>query len=229
VRRRLAFFCAATALLVAPFAAKAQNDDRVCGGVSFSSASPLLVGRIKPDAKRVFFRKDGDKKNACPSAAPQCQEKAFLVPGDLVLLGARRGDFVCVEYDKGKTDRGGWLPASAIEPAPLETGPDAWIGHWKRLEADITIAKAKAGLQAEGDATFGALDPERVKRGGVNLGSFSGPLTLQDGQGKVVDDDAVSGCYLRMVRAGDFLFVRDNMQCGGFNVTFSGTYRKGGK
>ena len=205
-------------------AAQAHAEDRFCDGVGF--ADGLAIGRIKADAGSVHFRKNGDKKNACPSAAPACQDKAYLVPGDLVALGAKKGEFVCVDYDIGKGDRAGWLPSSAIEPAPLAAEPKQWLGAWKRIEADITIEEGKDGLKAQGDATFGALDPDRVKRGAVNLGNFAGPLTLKDGQATVVDGDAVSGCNLRMARAGDFLFVRDNGNCGGFNVSFSGLYRR---
>jgi hypothetical protein len=142
------------------------------------------------------------------------------------VLGARSGDFVCVDYDNGKGDRGGWLPSAAIEPAPLDKDPAKWVGDWKRVEADITIAQAKDGLKASGEATFGSLDPERVKRGAVNLGSFSGPLAVKDGHGRIVDDDPISGCNLKLARSGDDLFVRDNNACGGMNVSFSGLYKK---
>jgi hypothetical protein len=224
--RRLAFFGPATALFAVPLVAQAQIDGRFCSGVGFSDTTDLVIGRIKADAGKVFFRKNGDRKNACPSAAPQCQDKAFLVAGDLVALGAKRGEFVCVDYDNGKGDRGGWLPSSAIEPAPLDNDPAMWLGAWKRVEADIAIEPAKDGLKASGEATYGSLDPERVKRGAVNLGSFSGPLVLKNGQGKIVDDDSVSGCNIKLARSGDFLFVRDNNVCGGMNVSFSGLYRK---
>lgn len=223
--RRLALI-GATALCVLPLAASAQNSESFCSGVSFSDTPDLAIGRIKADAGKTYFRKNGDRKNACPSAAPQCQDKAFLVPGDLVVLGAKHGDFVCVDYDNGKGSRGGWLPSSALEPAPLHSDPAAWVGAWKRVEADITIEQAKDGLKASGEATYGSLDPERVKRGAVNLGSFSGPLALKNGQGRIVDDDFVSGCNIKLARAGEFLFVRDNNVCGGMNVSFSGLYKK---
>ncbi|MGO8740307.1 hypothetical protein [Rhodoblastus sp.] len=226
--RRLALF-GAMALFAFPVAAQAQNGENFCSGVAFADTPDLVIGRIKADAPKTYFRKNGDRKNACPSAAPQCQDKAFLVPGDLVVLGARQGDFVCAEYDNGKGSRGGWLPVSALGPAPLENDPAAWLGAWKRVEADITIEQAKDGLKASGEATYGSRNPERVKRGAVNFGSFSGPLALKDGQGRIVDDDPVSGCNLKLARADDFLFVRDNMQCGGMNVIFSGVYRRGGE
>ncbi len=87
--RRLAFVGA-----VALFSSRrpAQSDDRFCSGVGFADTPDLVIGRIKPDAGKMYFRKNGDRKNACPSAAPHCQGKAFLVPGDLVVLGDKRGD-----------------------------------------------------------------------------------------------------------------------------------------
>jgi hypothetical protein len=206
-----------------PVAARAQ--DRLCNGVSF--ADGLTIGRIKADAGKVFFRKNGDKKNACPSPDAACQDTAYLVAGDLVALGAKRGAFICADYDKGDGDRAGWLPAEAIEPAPLAADPAQWRGDWKRVEADISIAQVKDGFVARGEATFGARDPERVKRGAVHTGEFSGALIFKDGQATLVDSRDVSGCALRLARSGDLLFVRDNMNCGGMNVSFSGVYRRG--
>jgi hypothetical protein len=212
--------------VLAPLAAEAQ--DRVCAGVSF--ADGLTLGRIKPDAAKVFFRKNGDKKNgmknSCPSSEAACQDTASLAPGDLVALGAKRGAFVCVDFDQGEGARTGWLPAETIEPAPLATDPAQWLGDWKRVEADISIAQAKDGFLARGEATFGALDPEKVKRGAVRTGAFAGPLIFKDGQATLVDASAVSACALRLARSGDFLFVRDNRNCGGLNVSFSGVYRR---
>jgi hypothetical protein len=43
-------------------------------------------------------------------------------------------------------------------------------GSWSRIEADITVKAGKAGvLRIEGDATFGAKDPGRVRRRAVKL------------------------------------------------------------
>jgi hypothetical protein len=234
--RRLAFVLGVAFSLIggASFAAAPSSEDRFCSGASFSDTPALNVGRIKADAGKVNFRKNGDAANACPSTAADCQEKAYLVPGDLVVLGVTKGDFVCVDYQTAKGSRGGWLPASAIEPAPAVTDPASWTGKWKRIEADISIENAGGGLKAEGNATFGALDPGRVKRGAVNLGEFSGPLRVMGGEASFTDKDADpkepdASCRLRMVRVGEVLFVQDNMQCGGLNVSFSGLYRRAGK
>jgi hypothetical protein len=234
--RRLAFVLGAAFSLIggACFAAGAASEDRFCSGASFSDTPALNVGRIKTDAGKVNFRKNGDAANACPSTAAVCQENAYLVPGDLVVLGVTKGDFVCVDYETAKGSRGGWLPAAAIEPAPAVTDPASWTGKWKRVEGDISIETASGGLKAVGNATFGALDPGRVKRGAVNLGEFAGPLRFKDGQATFADKDADpkepdASCRLRMARAGEVLFVQDNMQCGGLNVSFSGLYRRAGK
>lgn len=225
--RRLTILLGAAMALTA----QARADDRFCSGVGFADTPALVVGRIKPETAKVHFVRNGGAKNVCPSTAPACQDKAFLVPGDLVVLGVKRGDFICVDYDNGKGDRGGWLPALAIEPAPLVADPAGWAGKWSRVEAEIRIDETDGGLQAQGSATFGALDPARVKRGAVNSGEFSGALALKDGQAGFTDKEADpknpdASCRLRFARAGDALFVRDNMQCGGMNVSFSGFYQR---
>jgi hypothetical protein len=214
-------------------ASGACADERFCAGVGYDDAAAVMTGKVKADAGKVHFLKNGAADNACPSLAPDCQQKPYIVPGDLVVLGAKFGDYVCADYDGGRGDLGGWLPAAAIEPAPAETDPAAWIGDWKRVEAKIKIRKGDEGLTAEGDATFGALDPSRVKRGAVNVGEFSAPLLIKDGNASLIDKDADPkdsfACRLRFARSGSFLFVRDNMQCGGFNVSFSGLYRRAAK
>jgi hypothetical protein len=225
-------FCAALAL----FGANAHAENRFCAGAGFSDTPVLMIGKVKSTETRVKFARNGDEKNpSCPSAAAECQDRAFLVPGDLVVMGGKLGEFICADYNSAKGDRGGWLPAAALEPANVSTNPADWSGDWTRVEAEIKIKNSGGSLRAEGNATFGALDPSRVKRGAVNLGDFSGPLVLQGGQATFSDKDIDPkkpddfGCRLRMARAGDLLFVQDNMQCGGMNVSFSGLYRRAGK
>jgi hypothetical protein len=226
-----------TALLLAGLALSgataARADQRLCAGVGLDEAPVPRLGRIKADAGKVFFLTNGSAQNSCPSAAPECLEKAYVVAGDLVVLGLSHGDYVCADYDGGKGDRGGWLPSAAIEPAPMQSDPAAWLGKWKRIEAEIRIEKKSDGLKAEGDATFGALDPARVHRGGVNVGDFSGALVVKDGLATIADQDADPkdsfGCKVWLARSGIFLYVRDNGQCGGFNVSFSGLYRRTAK
>jgi hypothetical protein len=215
-------FGAALALVSAPALAADAN----CFGAEFADGPRLEIARIKPGAARVNFIRNGD---ACPSDAAACRDKAFLAPGDLVVRGRKSGGFVCADFLTGKNARSGWLPEAALEPAPLATKPQDWRGDWKRVEAGINITlDAKGNLNAKGEATFGALDPARVKRGAVNMGDFTGALELAEGHAtfanKNVADDY--SCLVRMARAGAFLFVQDNRQCGGNNVSFTGLYRR---
>jgi hypothetical protein len=229
--RRLLFSFAALAF----FGAAAQADDRFCAGANFSDGPTLRIGQIAADAPHVDFVRNGDVDLRCPSVEPGCRDKAFLVARDLVVIGRRLDEFVCADYWTAKSARSGWLPAIALSPAKVSVNPADWSGDWKRVEAEIKIKNAGGKLQAEGSATYGALDPDRVKRGAVNLGEFSGPLVLSDGQGTFTDKDIYPNkpdsfsCRVRLARAGDSLFVQDNGQCGGANVSFTGLYRRAGK
>ena len=215
-------FGAALALSAAP-AAAAEDD---CFGAEFTDGPRLEIARVKPGAPRVNFIRNGA---ACPSDSATCRDKSFVVPGDLVVRGRTKNSFVCADYLSGKNARSGWLPEAALEPAPLTAATQDWRGDWKRDEASIKITlDAKGGLNAKGEATFGALDPARVKRGAVNMGEFDGALKLAEGQATFADKDVSDefSCRVRMARAGAFLFVQDNRQCGGMNVSFTGLYRR---
>lgn len=206
------------------FVSPAQAAPATCDGVGFGEF--LRFARVKLEAAPLHFVKSGDKVKTCPSDAPACMEKAFLIAGDLVALGAQVKNFTCVDYANAKGDRAGFLPTSGLAAEPAIVDPAQWTGSWRRVEAEINIEAGKNGLTGHGEATFGALDPDRVKRGAVNSGSFSGPLKLEGFEGKIVDSDDVSGCNLKLARVGEALIVRDNGFCGGFNVSFSGYYTR---
>jgi hypothetical protein len=230
--RWMFLFAAAEAFVLA---SSALADDRFCAGAQISDGPTLRIGQIAADAPHVDFVRNGDIDLRCPSVEPGCRDKAFLVARDLVVIGRRLDEFVCADYWTAKSARSGWLPAIALSPAKVSVNPADWSGDWKRVEAEIKIKNAGGVLKAEGSATYGALDPSRVKRGAVNLGEFSGPLVLANGQGTFTDKDVDPkmpdsfACRIRMARAEDALFVQDNGQCGGMNVSFTGLYRRAGK
>ena len=111
------------------------------------------------------------------------------------------------------------------------------------MNRTIHIAAAPDALiTVDGEATFGAHDPERVQRGAVNTGVFSVAVAAAVGQvaflvgndGKPLAYDAQRAkdqvlCGLRLWRSGPYLVVADNLQCGGNGVTFTGVYRRAGK
>jgi hypothetical protein len=202
---------------------------------------PIALGRVKTQFPRVNFLKTSILKAGCPNMSAACQDKPYLVPGDEVVVIGTKGDFVCASYasKRGRiTD--GWLPRSAIsivQDQP-DVGTKDWIGRWQSgSEQTIGIKQAdKAGVLAiEGNATWGASDPERVKRGAVNIGSLEGEAkaegaTISFGIGEngtlPFDQADEADCKVQMQRLGPYLLVKDNNMCGGMNVSFTSVYQR---
>jgi hypothetical protein len=218
-------------------ACPANADDGLCRALPEISANPnLTVGHIPSGAAQVHFVKDGLMEPGCPNQTPACTDKAYLVPGDRVILSARADAFVCATYLNARGGvRTGWLPANAVaydEAKPLALSD--WLGKWSMVEAEITMKAGKTGaLLIEGNATWGAQDPARVKRGGVNVGMIAGEVTpagerlsfaMGDSATLPVDKGGEFDCKVWMRRLGPWLIVDDNGNCGGHNVTFRGIY-----
>jgi hypothetical protein len=227
----------AAAVILAASAVHAE--DAPCGNFpDLSADEAMTLGHVATAADRVHFIKDAVAQPGCPNQKPACLERAYLVPGNPVIVTTRRDAFVCATYINAKgVETAGWLPAVAVaddKAAPVATAD--WIGKWSRAEADITVKAGKAGaLEIEGDATFGARDPARVKRGGVNVGEIAADvmpagdrLSFAMGEDATlpVDKGDEFTCKVWMRRVGPWLIVNDNHHCGGFNVTFSGFYTR---
>jgi hypothetical protein len=228
---------AAAAAIIA--ACPARGEDALCRGIPELSTDPILtLGHITSGTANVHFVKDAETQPGCPSRAPACSERAYLVPGDRVIISGGRDAFICATYISAKGgDRSGWLPSDAVASdgaAPVALAD--WLGKWSRVEAGITVKAGKAGaLQIEGDATFGAKDPGRVKRGAVNEGNIAGDVTpagdrISFAMGAdstlPVDKGGEFDCKVWMRRVGPWLIVDDNKNCGGFRVTFRGFYTR---
>jgi hypothetical protein len=218
----------------------ARGEDALCGSIPELSANPALaLGHIASGAEHIHFVKDVAAQPGCPSRAPACAERAYLVPGDRVIISARRDAFICATYVNARGgDRSGWLPADAVADDNAMPAPEVdWIGKWSRVEADITVKAGKAGaLRIAGTATFGAKDPDRVRRGALNTGEIDADVTPASGDRLSfavgvdatlpVDKGDEFACKVWMRRIGPWLIVNDNNNCGGFRVTFSGFYTR---
>jgi hypothetical protein len=217
----------------------------------FHGAEPALR-QVGPGNGRVHFVLNGSDHAGCPGAAPACAGHAFLVPGDAVVVTGTKGDYACATYAgpaPAVAITSGWLPRAALVAPSATIAADAdslggWLGDWQSgPEQEIKITKAAGDrLALNGDATFGARDPDRVKRGAVNIGDFSATVALAGGYlaflvgdgGKPLPFDAKRAkdemlCGLRLWRTGPYMVVADNLQCGGNNVTFTGVYRRTGR
>jgi hypothetical protein len=217
-------------VLVATFiiaAWPAHAEDAFCAGVPKISTDPnLTLGHISSKATRVHFVKDGSTQPGCPDHPPACTDKAYLVHGDRLILSTRRDAFICATYVNTKrAARIGWLPVDALayDMAKPIASTD-WLGKWSYDEADITVKAGKTGtLLIEGAATYGARNPDRVKRGAVNTGAIEGEATPT---GDRLNFTMEFGCKVWMRRLGPWLVVDDDDNCGGINVTFRGIYTR---
>lgn len=202
---------------------------------------PIALGRVNNQSPRVHFLETSILQSGCPSQDAACRSKAYLVPGDEVVIIGTKGDFICASYVSRKgqvTDA--WLPRSAIttvQDLPRVEMKD-WVGRWQSgPEQTIEIAQgAKPGsVTIKGDATWGASDPGRVKRGAVNIGTLEAETktegaVLSFGMGEdgtlSFEEADEADCKVRMQRLGPYLLVKDNRMCGGANVTFTAVYRR---
>jgi hypothetical protein len=202
-----------------------------------SESNTALARVVSEDAKLYFV--SGPRKQApqCPSAATACRMKAYLVPGDEILINVT-DDPACARFkSQSLVETIGYLPRAALELVPSEQASiEKWDGTWRRdSEAEIVLKSGGDEVTVSGNATWGGSDPERVKRGAVHVGELEGTGRPR---GRVLavgyDPDrsafppdggaAEDGCAAKLELYGRYLIVGDNGRCGGVNVSFSGVY-----
>jgi hypothetical protein len=187
------------------------------------------VGFVSPSTERL---------PECPSATPACRLTSYLVPGDRVLVGSSVDGYRCAIFRSADGhETSGFLASAALvdQPTASPALPD-WPGRWVRDdEASITIKVEGAALVVRGEATWGAGDPERVKRGAVNTGDIDAAamprgnlITIGSDYDGTDPPDASKhdDCRARLRLFGPYLAVEDNTGCGGMNVTFTGVYSR---
>jgi hypothetical protein len=197
----------------------------------------LAIARVLPNAGRVQFR----NTPTCGDKAPGCLRRGYVVPGNELISVVRAGSRLCAVFvAPSGAEYWGWLPVTALAVTTPGVNLADWAGRWMRPEASIAIVTTRGGaLSIKGDATFGASDPDRVRRGAVNMGEIAAVVipknnaldfAMQDdgGTGKTVPWSLAGeyDCAVRMQRIGRWLAVDDNNRCGGLNVTFRGIYRR---
>jgi hypothetical protein len=212
-----------------------RAEDAVCRefkGYNFPELSTnlaLVIGHVTSAADRVHFVKEAAEQHGCPSRAPACTERAYLVPGDRVIISARRGAFICATYIDAKGGaRLGWLLADAValdktEPVTLAD----WLGEWHHKdgadEGDITVKAGKAGaLRIVGTTTYGGNDPGRAERGDIITAAIESEVTPAGDRLSFVAND----CKMWMQRLGAWLVANDDGKCGGDGATFRGVYTR---
>jgi len=178
----------------------------------------LRLGQVV-GAGTVAFLRDGPD---CPGSAAACRTKFAARPGQTVLLGGSRGDYVCAfESHSGST---GWLPQQRIAARPFDPAPPlaAWTGTWRLYDNSIVIKRTGDSVEADGEAYWPGKNIMPA-----NEGEFSG--TAKPSGNRLHFGDESQGCTVDLALAGPFLVAADNRGCGGHNVSFTGIYSRRGR
>ena len=240
-------FAAATGLVAVFWSLSALAEGQPCYGVpalADSEVAPQLA-LVTPKGRTHFVK--GSEQAGCPGAGAACAMGAFVVGGDAVITSITSGEYACATFTgpaPKAVSTSGFLPRTQLG-APLSqpsvNTAAAWAGAWHSGdEQTITIKpKGDGHIAIAGEATWGMHDPERVKRGGVNVGEIEAELSIADGVAAfAIDNDGSTKpidlkpadnsdvCRVKLWRLGPYLVAADNMRCGGMNVTFTGVYRK---
>jgi hypothetical protein len=223
----------------------AHAESPFCIGIPFISTNNLTEGHISSKATRVHFVKDGHT-TGCPDQTPACADKAYLVPGDRLIVSKRHDAFICAIYLNTKRNPHiGWLPADAVaydmaKAIALADWVGKWSWKWPYGEADIDIgveAEKPGTLVIAGGASyrgFEALMEAKVTPTGDRL-SFA---MADDGTTLPFEKGTEDDCKVEMQRLGPWLIVNDAGFCGrlhadgagsifGANhITFGGVYTR---
>lgn len=218
---------AAAILFGGPAMAYDANDPANCNGAEWDQANPLLVAKVSTGPRVSFIKSpydDGFTASSCPAATAACERKAYLVAGDLVLAGRKRGPFTCVSYQSPLAKKqiwvNGWLPSAALTPVLPMPNPEIsdWVGTWYHPGGPIEIRKAKGGkLHVEGGMTVPTAKD-------FHNGDFAGDVMPKGDTIAFVDQ--YGECRVRLQRIGPWLLAVDNSGCGGAGVSFTGLYRR---
>ena len=211
-------------LIVIAAGASAQPEETCVSYDPRYEEAPLMQVKAGVAQGKVHFQRRAEPCPPNPESCPSLQ-KAYLVPGDVVLAGSVVHGFRCAYYGTAKGDiAAGFLPANLLEPARNDGDLDSAFlsGTWTMLgQNPITFTAAgEKAVQATGMASW------QGRPGVVHSGSFSARARLQ-GDSAEFRDSAVGGtCEIKIRRRGPYLLVSDNNQCGGMNVRFQGIYVK---
>lgn len=214
-------------LVLLALSANAQiegNPDNWCREGFFTrDSSDFSIGIVKgAKGSRTYFR--NDNSDNCPESS-ECQSKAYLVPGDRVVINRTRGSFACAWYAPSKgAPTVGWIDLNSLDrrTMPIVAGVSPWLGEWKYALNTINFTNNKlAGyLNLTGNAYWKGVGDN------IHIGELDGRYQPKNGVIEYSDGAGEYDCRASLRLVGEFLIVADNMNCGGVNVSFSGVYIK---
>lgn len=165
-----------------------------------------------------------DDKEGCPEG-DSCRKKAYVIRSDEVVIGKQFDNFVCAFFQsKTGVQTVGWLKASDVSMVEIHTPDfDQWVGEWKNGDNEIRISTThKNGeLKIEGNAVWVG----NIETGNVHIGELNNRSKPNDNYMKISGVDEYD-CQVEFQLVADYLIAKDNLKCGGINVSFSGVYTK---
>ena len=198
------------------------NPDNWCRNGFFPAEEAIGVARVSANAK---VRLVNDFYADCPGKASHCLGKAYVVPGDTVLMGHTYGDYICTFFPNRVGGSAGWIETKNLARVPTQSvAPlDAWAGTWRNGDDRIRISVTGRTLTAEGEAFWPAEYPDpKLVPGGPHDGQMGGTAQPNGNVAKFEQD----GCQVKLRLIGAYLAATDNRECGGLNVRFDGIYRR---
>lgn len=207
---------AAVCSLLAVLSANVASAEPQCEVGQFISANVAFQKGVVTgqEGERVYLHNGGD---GCPSEAV-CRRKAYVVVGDTVLINGTSADWACAAFVGAKGAVTGWIPKHQLALATIDRNPSlsAWMGKWRKNRNSLTIkAESDGKISVDGFALWGSGPAP-------NVGEVQG-TTIPVGTGATVKDGP---CRVTLTLADNWLIAKDNQECGGLNVSFSGIYRR---
>ncbi len=218
---------AAFIIMAASVGATHAKDAPICNSIADDGdLSDVALGTIT--AGKVHFLANDYDKAGCPSPDPVCRRKAYVRKEDRIVFDTdvESGGYVCATFvDERGNETTGWLPSESVR---AETPELRWVGRWTRYgSAEIEIKRTKDGrADVSGSATWGS--GAATHEGSID-GTIDPAQSIQgfanDGEKQVSYEAAGQyDCAVKLSQLGRYLFVADNHNCGGANVSFSGVY-----
>ncbi len=93
--------------------------------------------------EKIYFH--DDSKASCP-ADRSCRLKAYVIPGDQVIVAHTLGKFACSQFQPLKSPETiGWIETDRLDWADTRQPPEEreWLGEWRLFDNVIRISKAK--------------------------------------------------------------------------------------
>ncbi len=173
--------------------------------------------------------KTGSPKASCPNDGPECHDRAYLQPSDVVLAHPADHSFVCALFGSTLQGRSGYLPAQRLKRLSAVATPPilSWRGVWKNGDNTITIAAKPNGILVDGQAWWPSKHPGKdVSKDLPNEGDFR-ELVHPFGSVATITPADNEDCKVALKLVSPYLLVTDNAGgCGGMNVRFNGVYRR---